>query len=61
MVRGPPLWWAAVAARNGEEGDDGGVRLAQLLLAAGADPRRRGSYGVGSHSAVTRGGHQNKP
>ena len=30
VVRGTPLWWAAVAVRNGE--DDGGVALAETLL-----------------------------
>lgn len=43
VVRGPPLWWAAVATRNGEE--EGGLALAELLLAAGANVDRRGSYG----------------
>lgn len=45
IVRGPPLWWAAVAVRNGEE--DGGVRLAEMLLDAGADAVCRGNYGPG--------------
>lgn len=45
VVRGPPLWWAAVAVRNGEE--DAGVRLAQMLLDAGADASCRGNYGPG--------------
>ena len=48
VVRGPPLWWAAVATRNGEE--EGGLALAELLLAAGANVDRRelrsnGSWG----------------
>jgi hypothetical protein len=42
-VRGPPLLWAAVAVRNGEETN--GLALAAVLLSAGADPNLRGSYG----------------
>lgn len=43
VVRGPPLLWAAVAVRNGEEAN--GLALAEVLLSADADPNLRGSYG----------------
>jgi hypothetical protein len=43
VVRGPPLLWAAVAVRNGE--DANGLALAEVLLSADANPNLRGSYG----------------
>ena len=44
-VEGPPLWWAAVAARNGE--GRSAVDLARVLIGARASVDVRGSYGPG--------------
>ena len=44
-VEGPPLWWAAVAARNGE--GQSAIDLARVLIGARASVDVRGGYGPG--------------
>ena len=44
-MEGPPLWWAAIAARNGE--GEIAVDLARVLIGARASVDVRGGYGPG--------------